>query len=53
MTGWNWVSELSSDATFNFESYAECFISENLVRKYIKEKRIALYSRSKERSDEV
>lgn len=38
----NWVNELSSDAAFNFESYAECFISENLVRKYIKEKRIPL-----------
>ena len=32
-----WVDELSGDAAFNFESYAECFISENLVRKYIQE----------------
>ncbi len=38
----NWVSALGADATFNFESYAECFISENLVRRYIKEKRIPL-----------
>lgn len=37
-----WVNELSNDAAFNFESYAECFISENLVREYIKEKRIPL-----------
>lgn len=37
-----WVNELSSDAAFNFESYAECFVSENLVRAYIKEKRIPL-----------
>jgi len=37
-----WVNELSGDAAFNFESYAECFISENLVRKYIKEKKISL-----------
>lgn len=37
-----WVNELSSDAAFNFESYAECFISENLVRKYIKEETIPL-----------
>ena len=37
-----WVSDLSDDAAFNFESYAECFISENLVRKYIKEKKIVL-----------
>lgn len=37
-----WVSELGADAAFNFESYAECFISENLVRKYIKEKTVPL-----------
>lgn len=30
-----WVSELSEDAQFNFGTYAECFISENLVRRYI------------------
>jgi hypothetical protein len=45
-----WVGELSSDAAFNFESYAECFVSENLVRKYIKEKSIPL---SKEAKGEV
>jgi len=37
----DWVNDLSEDATFNFESYAECFISENLVRKYIYEKSIS------------
>jgi hypothetical protein len=37
-----WVDDLSADATFNFESYAECFVSENLVRRYVKEKRIPL-----------
>jgi hypothetical protein len=37
-----WVGELASDATFNFESYAECFVSENLVRKYIKHRRVSL-----------
>ncbi|HUN54436.1 MAG TPA: ATP-binding protein [Smithella sp.] len=35
-----WVDDLSEDAAFNFESYAECFISENLVRRYIHEKTI-------------
>jgi len=45
-----WVDDLSSDAAFNFESYAKCFISENLVRKYIKDKKIAL---SKEAKKEV
>ncbi|MCL5746012.1 MAG: ATP-binding protein [Acidobacteria bacterium] len=45
-----WVDELSEDAAFNFESYAECFISENLVRKYIKVNKICL---SKEAETEV
>jgi hypothetical protein len=30
-----WVKELSNDAQFNIPSYAQCFISENLLRKYI------------------
>ncbi len=37
-----WVSELDEDATFNFSSYGECFISENLLRKYITDKGITL-----------
>jgi len=37
-----WVNDLAEDAQFNFLSYAECFISENLVRKYIEDKQIAL-----------
>jgi hypothetical protein len=37
-----WVADLSNDATFNFTSYAECFISENLVRKIIENKKIPL-----------
>ncbi len=35
-----WVDDLEEDARFNLESYVECFISENLVRKYIKKKKI-------------
>lgn len=35
-----WVSSLSEDAQFNLSSYAECFVSENLLRKYIKKKQI-------------
>jgi hypothetical protein len=38
----NWVDELEDDAQFNISSYAECFISENLIRKFIEEKSIAL-----------
>lgn len=37
-----WVDGLAQDAQFNFSSYAECFISENLVRKYIEEGKISL-----------
>ena len=37
-----WVDEFSSDAAFNFESYADCFVSENLIRRYIKERKLPL-----------
>lgn len=39
-----WVDALSDDAQFNFSSYAECFVSENLIRKYILGKKIPLSS---------
>jgi len=35
-----WVRDLREDATYNFTSYADCFISENLIRKHIQEKNI-------------
>lgn len=37
-----WAQSLSDDAQFNLSSYAECFVSENLLRKYIKHKNISL-----------
>lgn len=37
-----WLDELQDDAEFNLTSYVDCFLSENLVRKYIKEKRLVL-----------
>jgi len=37
-----WVEALADDATFNFASYAECFVSENLIRTYIADRAIAL-----------
>lgn len=43
-----WSDELSTDAEFNFTSYAECFISENLVRKYIAHKGISPSSEQRE-----
>lgn len=42
-----WIDELEEDATFNLQSYTECFVSENLVRKLIKHKSIALDESSK------
>ncbi len=36
----DWVKALSDDAQFNLASYAECFVSENILRKYIKHKSI-------------
>lgn len=32
----DWVNSLSDDAQYNLSSYAECFVSENLLRKFIK-----------------
>lgn len=37
-----WVDELVEDARYNISSYAECFISENLIRKHIQENKIPL-----------
>lgn len=45
-----WIDDLGDDAKYNFSSYAECFISENLVRNHIQEKNLPI---PKEASDEV
>lgn len=37
-----WIDDLADDAKYNFGSYAECFISENLIRHYIDDKSIDL-----------
>lgn len=37
-----WVKSLGNEAQFNLSSYAECFVSENLLRKYIKYKNVAI-----------
>ena len=42
-----WVDDLGNDAAFNFGSYAECFISENLVRRFIQETRKPLSKEAK------
>lgn len=41
-----WIDELSKDAEHNFFSYWDCFVSENLLRKYIEHKNIKLSSES-------
>jgi hypothetical protein len=41
------VSELGEDARFNFGSYAECFISENLIRRFIAETKTPLSDEAK------
>jgi len=38
----DWVDALGDDATLNFASYAECFVSENLVRKHIQENSVSI-----------
>lgn len=38
----SWIKELQPDAEFNIPSYVDCFLSENLVRKLIKHKKITL-----------
>ena len=37
-----WIDSLRPDAEFNIPCYADCFLSENLIRKYITEKRVPL-----------
>ena len=43
-----WVDGLTDDAAYNFESYADCFVSENLIRKYIKDGKVPLSNEAKE-----
>lgn len=37
-----WLSSLRTDAEYNIASYIDCFLSENLLRKFISEKKIEL-----------
>ncbi|NJB93023.1 ATP-binding protein [Xanthomonas arboricola] len=38
----SWLNGLRDDAEFNLSSYSDCFLSENLVRKYIETRTIEL-----------
>ena len=42
-----WVEDLQEDASFNVGSYTECFISENLLRKYIVDQKVTLSDKMK------
>ena len=48
-----WIDNLSKDAEYNVTSYAECFISENLLRNYINHKPIAISPEAKTESDKM
>ncbi len=37
-----WLDDLRDDAEFNISAYVDCFLSENLVRKYLDDKKIVL-----------
>ena len=37
----SWINELKPDAVYNYESYGDCFLAENLLRKYITTQKIA------------
>lgn len=45
-----WLEDLQDEAEFNIPSYVDCFLSENLIRKYIKGKGIQL---TKEANEEI
>lgn len=41
----HWIKELLPDAEFNIPAYVDCFLSENIVRKYIENKSISILSK--------
>ena len=47
-----WIDGLREDAEFNLSSYADCFLAENLVRKYIQSKGLTLKPGVKKEADE-
>jgi hypothetical protein len=46
-----WLDELRDDAEFNIGSYVDCFLSENLARRYIAERKLLLSDRTKSEAD--
>jgi len=47
-----WIGDLRSDAEFNLQAYLDCFLSENLVRKFIAQKAPPLVVGVKKEADD-
>lgn len=47
-----WLGDLRGDAEFNIQTYVDCFLSENLVRKYLEQKGGALPGGVKNQADQ-
>lgn len=47
-----WLDSLRDDAEFNLSAYVDCFLSENLVRKYLEEKNTELKDDVKTRANQ-
>jgi hypothetical protein len=46
-----WLTDLQDDAEFNISAYVDCFLSENLVRKFLIAKGVTLKPRVKKEAD--
>lgn len=46
-----WLDQLRDDAEFNITSYVDCFLSENLARRYIAERKLTLVQGVKSEAD--
>jgi hypothetical protein len=47
-----WMVDLQQDAEFNISAYVDCFLSENLVRRYIREHGIEITEPAQKTADE-
>jgi hypothetical protein len=47
-----WLDQLRDDAEFNIASYVDCFLSENLARRYIAERKLTLAQGVKSEADQ-
>ncbi len=47
----SWVTKLSNESQYNIPSYTECFIAENLLREFIRHKKISLSTEAQKKSN--